>query len=109
MLAWSHFVVACLCRDSQFPQLPVQVRHKLSHPCSESSEVVVVLLLALGASCTEEGASCKPEILSLFEVFFVDQEILLLCAHCCYDPLYICLAKKGEDLNSFFADGFHTS
>ena len=70
---------------------------------------MVVFFLPLRTSCSKESTSCKSKILSLSIVFSIDQEILLLCSHCCYDSLDICLSKEMENLDWLFAYSFHTS
>ena len=109
MLTGSNLVMAGLGRNSKLPEFRVQVSHIFCDPGPQSSEVVVILLLALRASCSEKGASCKPQVLSLSVVLFIYKEIFLLSTDCGDDSLHVVLSEKGEDLYSFIADGLHTS
>ena len=78
MLCGSYLVVLGLCAYAQLPQLHVKILHVLVYPVLDIAVVVVIKLLSSGRLCTEKGAPCVDEILSLVIELLVYKEVFLL-------------------------------
>ena len=109
MLTWGNFIVACLGIYSKAPQLMIQGLHVSGHTCSQRTEVMILKLLPLRTSGSDECASGIDKILAPFIILFVNQEVFLLSTYSSDDSLHISLAEKMKYFDSFLTECFHTS
>ncbi len=79
-LSRSHFVVACLCRDAKLPQFLFHIVHKVQDAARNAAKVMVIHLLVLCRSCTENRAASLVQVRSLQIKSLVDEEVFLFSA-----------------------------
>ena len=80
MLRGCHLVVLGLGKDTQLPQLAVEICHKRGHARLDGAEIMILQLLPLGRSGAEQRASAEHQVLPLPVQLFVHQKIFLLRA-----------------------------
>ena len=95
VLCRSYLVVLCLCGDSDFPQLLVDIFHKCGDPLADRSKVVIVKLLAFRRHCSEECTSCINQVFPLLELLRIYKEILLLRTYGRSHFPGCCIAKQS--------------
>ena len=78
MLGRRHLIVLCLCRDSQPPQLLIDILHEGGYAGSQRPVIVIVKLLSLGRHRPEQSAAGIDQILALVEGRLVNQKVFLL-------------------------------
>ena len=77
MLAGGDLVVLSLGKNTELPQLLVQLLHKRRHTRTDGTEVVILHLLPLGRHGAEQRAAGEDQVLALGIVRLVDQEVFL--------------------------------
>ena len=107
VLCRRDLVVLGLRRNSQLPELHIQVVHEGGDLRLQDSEIMVLHLLALRRVCPEECSAAEQKILSLKEKLLVDQEVLLLGADGRGDPGHILLAYQLQKLHRLCAQRLH--
>ena len=100
VLGGSHLVVLRLGQHAQLPQLLIQLPHKRGYPGLDSAVIVVVQLLPLGGTGTEQRAAAQLQILALAVYLLVDQEVLLLRAYLRRDMLRLGVAEQPQDTDA---------
>ena len=76
VLCRSNFVMLCLRRNSDFPQLFIDIFHECRN--SLRSARLFIELLSFRRHCSEQCTSCIDQVFSLFKLLSVYEEILLL-------------------------------
>ena len=107
VLGRRRFVVLRLGRDAQFPQFFVQIFHERLHAGFDHAVVMSFGFLTLWRFCAEQRTPCVGEIFSLFEQFFVDQEVFLFGTDRRFDGRHVVVAEQFEHAHRLTVDGFH--
>ena len=107
MLAGSHFIMLCLCRNSQLPKLLVQLMHISCDSGLQGTEVMILHLLSLGRFCAQKGSAGKYQVSSLFKCFFFHQEIFLFGSHCSGYTGNLLIAENMKNLGGLSAQCLH--
>ena len=94
MLCRSNFIVLCLGKDAELPELSVQISHILCNSRLDRAEIVIVHFLSLGRHSTEESSSCHNEVFSLLPHITVNKEVFLLGTNGGLYTLYACVSEK---------------
>ena len=81
VLARSDLVVLGFGGNSERPQLIVEVFHEGGNRGANSTEIMLLKLLALARRIAEQRATGNHEIFAASIVFFLNKEVLLLVAH----------------------------
>ena len=90
------------CRNTEFPELFVQIMHVSCNTWLQSSEIVIFHFLSFRSRSTDQCTSAEDQVLSLIVEVFVYKEIFLLRTYGCVDVFDFCIAKKTKNLNSLF-------
>ena len=107
MLGRGHLIVLRLGQNTQLPELLIQIGHILRHTRLDSAEVMVIHLLTLGGSGTEQRAAAENQVLALAVHGAVHQEILLLGADRGANTFDIRVAKQLQDTHGLLVQGLH--
>ena len=107
MLGRGHLIVLRLGQNTQLPELLIQIGHILRHTGLDSAEVMVIHLLTLGGSGTEQRAAAENQVLALAVHGAVHQEILLLGADRGANTFDIRVAKQLQDTHGLLVQGLH--
>ena len=107
MLRRSYFVVFCLSKDAELPELIIQIFHKGGDPRFDHTEIMVVELLALGRLRAEQCAAGVLEVRALLVQFGGDQEIFLLGTDGGDDPFRRIIAEKAQNSEGLFIQDLH--
>ena len=107
MLCRSNLVVFGLCKDSQFPELLIKIRHIFRNLRLYHTKVVIAHFLTLGGLGTEKCTSSKDKIFSLIEHFFRNKEILLLRSYRCLNAFDLVVAEEMKNTKCFFVQRRH--
>ena len=97
MLAGSTLVVFGFGKNTQPPELFVQILHKLGNPGADGRKIVVVQLLPLGSRCAEQGSAGQAEILPLGVQVLGKQKILLLSPYASDNSLGCVVTKQSKN------------
>ena len=81
-------------KNTQFPQLVVQLFHKRLNARLYDSEIVILQLLTLRRLCAEKGATRIYKVLALVVNVLVNKEIFLLGADGRFNRFYIRFSEK---------------
>ena len=81
MLCRCYFIMLCFGCYPKLPAFFVYFFHVCGDSLADSSQVMIIHLLALRRHCSEKRSSCVCQILTLKPFFFVDQKIFLLCSN----------------------------
>ena len=100
VLGRRNLVVLRLGQHAQLPQLLIQLPHERGYPGFDGAVIVVVQLLPLGGTGTEQRAAAQLQILALAVYLLVDQEVLLLRAYLRRDMLRLGVAEQPQDTNA---------
>ena len=106
MLARCDLVMLGLGVNAQLPKLLIQIRHERFDTRANRAKVMILQLLSLRRSCAEQRASGQNQVRTLFIIFLINQEILLLRSNRCRDTGDI-LAKQLQHAAGFLADCLH--
>ena len=109
MLGRSHFVVFCLGQDSMLPEFFIEILHEGSYPWLDGTEVVVFHFLSFWSCCSEEGAACKDQVLSLLVHFLVYKEVFLFRSYAGLYALDLLVSEEAENTECGPVDGLHAS
>ena len=104
-LAGGHLVVPGLGGNTEFEQLALGVAHEAEDALGDSTEVVVVELLAFRRLGAEQRATGIDQVRSRKEEVPVDQEVLLLRAAERHDVIEILVPEKLQDALGMYAHG----
>ena len=96
-LAGRDLVVPGLGGNAELEQFPLGVHHEAEHPLRNSSEVMIVELLALGRLGAEQSAPRVDEIGPGQKEVPVDEEVLLLRAAERDNRIEVAVAKQLQD------------
>ena len=107
MLGGGDLVMFGLGKDTQLPQLFVQIFHVSSNAGLDDAEVVVIHLLPLGGFRAEQGSSGEDQILALLVHFLIHKEIFLLGTDVGADALDVGVAEELQDTHGLTVQGFH--
>ena len=102
MLCRSNFIMFRFCRNTEFPELFVQIMHVSCNTWLQSSEIVIFHFLSFRSRSTDQCTSAEDQVLSLIVEVFVYKKIFLLRTYGCVDVFDFCIAKKTKNLNSLF-------
>ena len=102
MLCRCNFIMFCLCRNTEFPELFVQIMHVSCNTWLQSSEIMIFHFLSFRSRSTDQCTSAEDQVLSLIIKIFVYKEIFLFRTYGCVDVFDFCIAKKTKNLNSLF-------
>ena len=100
VLGRRNLVVLRLGQHAQLPQLLIQLPHERGYPGFDGAVIVVVQLLPLGGTGTEQRAAAQLQILALTVYLLVDQEVLLLRAYLRRDMLRLGVAEQPQDTDA---------
>ena len=107
MLRRRNLIVLRLCRDTQLPELLVQILHVRADALLDDAKVVILHLLSLGRRCAKKSAPCKHQVFSLQVEILVYEEIFLLRTHAGCDLGSLCVSKQFYDAQRLFAQRLH--
>ena len=93
MLCGRYLVVLGFCKNTQLPQLVVQLFHKCLNAWLYNSEIVILKLLPLRRLCTEKGTTRIYKVLALVVNVLVYKEIFLLGAYRGFNRLNVCFSE----------------
>ena len=100
MLCGRNFVVFGFRKNTQLPQLMIQILHKGRHTGFDDAKIMVVHFLPLGRLCAKQSPSGKEQILPLVVHFSVHKEIFLLGSHRGFHTLNGAVAKQANNTHS---------
>ena len=100
MLGRRNLVVLRLGQHAQLPQLLIQLPHERGYSGFDGAVIVVVQLLPLGGTGTEQRAAAQLQILALAVYLLVDQEVLLLRAYLRRDMLRLGVPEQPQDTDA---------
>ena len=78
-LAWCHFIVVCLGRDTEAVKLVLEILHVVLNARWDGAEIMIVKLLALRRCRAEQCAARKKQVSTGICEIGIDEEIFLLC------------------------------
>ena len=107
MLRRCNLVMLRLGKDSQLPELIIEIFHKGRNPWLYDTEIVIIQLLSLRRLCSEQGPSGKAQIRSGIIHFLCNEEILLLRSNRGDDALCRIISKQTKDTERLLAERFH--
>ena len=107
MLCRSHLIVLCLCRNSDFPQLLVDILHKRRNSLTDCSEIVIVKLLTFRRHSSEQCTSCIDQVFSLLKLLSIYKEVFLLRSYGRSYFLRCCISEQSQQTQRLFVDCFH--
>ena len=107
VLCRRYFIMLGFCRDSQLPQLFVQIMHIGRYTGLQSAEVVIFHFLTFWCRSPDQCASAEDQILSLIVELLIYQKILLLRTYGGIDMLYFIISEKMKNLYGFSVQSIH--
>src|SRR5690554_1134269 len=96
-LVWSYLVVLCLGRDTEPPQLIVELLHEQSNPLLDRTKVVIIHLLSFCTGSPEHSSAAQTEIQSSVVELLIDEKVLLLRSHMGDYPVAGGVAQCAQD------------
>ena len=107
MLGRRHLIVLRFGKDSQLPQLGIQLLHERGHARLDGAEIMVVQLLPLRRLRAEERAARVEQVLALIVKRLVDEEIFLLRADRRAHSPDGGVAEELQNAQALLVDGLH--
>ena len=107
VLGRSRFVMLGFRRNTQLPQLLVQLRHEGLNPGLDGAEEMIAQLLSLGRHGPEEGAPGEDQIAAPVIERLVHQKIFLFRPHAGHHPGGVRPAEQLQNPYRLPVDGLH--
>ena len=107
VLCRSNLIVLGFRRNSDFPQLLVDILHKRRNSLTDCSEIVIIKLLSFRRHSSEQCTSCVDQVFSLLELLSIYKEIFLLRSYGRSYFLRCCISEQSQQTQRLFVDCFH--
>ena len=107
MLGRGNLVMLGLDRNSQLPQLHLQVMHIGGNLGLQNAEIMILHLLTLGCGCAKQGPPRKEKVLSLLIKILVDQKVFLLRSDRGKYAVHVLISQDLHHLHSFTVQCLH--